>query len=627
MKSETHDHDSMHVFSRKLTFLGVIFLFLTLGIGAWFHSALAQTALDTVGTSSGLPTENIAIIIARIIRIVLSILGIIVVVLILYGGWIFMTSQGDPTKVKKAIAIIKNTVIGLIIILTSYAITSFILDRLIDAAGLGGVSSVSDQYIEPLSGSLGGGIIEDHYPARNAMDIPRNTKIIVTFKEAMDVASFVNGYADDTTSTDLNVGNVLIYPTALGETSAFLADGVVVSYDVHHEIFVFDPVDLLGSAEEDTNYTVVLGDGIVKADGEEAFTGVYGDGYQWTFEVSTEVDLTPPTVTYVIPPITSTDAFDRNISVEITFSEAMDPVAATGTYDGMSAFFDNAAVYQMTGGQYQVTGTFEIGNNYRTITFTTDDVCGVDPCGDEIYCLPGLQTIQVEAHAATLGTEPPGALMTSGTYDGLTDICGNSLDGDDSGTTIGSDLDTVTGLDETGAIITNDDYTWDFTTTNNVNDTVPEIISLDPGVGEDEADNLDEVDVEFSVLMKATTLSTSTVSLWPDPFYEMWFSVHKTDSTTKTTVSITHPTLVSTEDGGWDYYPVITNDVKSSYQICLYPAYGPSATEGSLVGCEAGLGGDREETGEVYCCDGVRSSTPCAASTGGFELPYTPSEY
>ncbi len=613
----------MHFFSRKVTFLGVVFLFLTLGIGVWFHPALAQTALDSVGTASGLPTDNIAIIIARIIRIVLSILGIISVILILYGGWIFMTSQGDPTKVKKAIAIIKNTVIGLIIILTSYGIASFILDRLIDAAGLGGVSSVSAQYSEPLSGSLGGGILEDHYPARNATDIPRNTKIIVTFKEAISLDSLIDGYAVDATYTDLHVENVLIYPTALGETSALLADDVVVSYDTNHEIFVFDPVDLLGSAQEDTNYTVVLGDGITKADGEDAFTGVYGDGYQWTFEVSTEVDLTPPTVTYVIPPATSTDAYDRNISIEITFSEAMDPVAATGTYDGRAIFFDNAAVYQMTEGQLQVTGTFEIGNNYRTITFTTDDVCGVDPCGDEIYCLPGLQTIQVEAHAATLGTEPPGALMTAGTYDGLTDICGNSLDGDADETTIGSDTDTVTGLDETGAIITNDDYTWDFTTTNNVNDTVPEIVSLDPGVGEDEADNLDEVDVEFSVLMKATTLHTSSVSLWPDPLYEMWFSVYKTDSTVATTVSISHPTLVSTADGGWDYYPVVTNDVKSSYQICLYPAYGPSAIDGSLTGCEAGIGSDREEAGEVYCCDGIRSSAPCTSSTAGSALPYT----
>jgi len=618
----------MHIFSRKVTYLGVLFLFLMLGACVWFHPAQAQTALESVGTSSGLPTDNIAIIIARIIRIFLSILGIVAVLLVIYGGWLFMTSQGNPEKNKKAIAILKNTAIGLAIILTSFAIVSFVLSRLIDAAGLGGVSSISDQYIEPLSGSLGGGILEDHYPARNATDIPRNTKVIVTFKEAIDVNSMVEGYNDDPASTSVNADNILIYRTALGDTDALASEDVTVSFDAAQEIFVFDPVDLLGSVEEDTNYTVVLGSGILKADGNKAFSGVYGDGYTWTFEVSTQVDLTPPTVTYVIPAASASDPYDRNISIEITFSEAMDPVAVTGIYDAVTEFFDNAAVYKTD--DSQVPGTFEIGNNYRTITFTTPDVCGEDPCGDEIYCLPGLETITVAAHAATLGTEPPGALMTAGTYDGLTDICGNSLDGDANGTAIGSDEDTVAGVGEGGTVITNDDYTWSFRTTDNVNDTVPEIVSLDPNLGEDEASNLDPVEIVFSTLMKSTTLNTTNISLWPDPiyagetFYEMWFSVYKTDSATASTILINHPTLVSNADGGWDYYPVVTNDVKSSYQICLYPAYGPSITEGALNGCEAGVGEDREQTGEgVYCCDGTRSEEPCQTSSAGLALPYT----
>ena len=616
----------MHERSRTAIKLGVGFLFFIFAGCLIAHPSFAQTALESVGSSSGLPTQSIAIIIARVIRITLSILGILAVLLIIYGGWLFMVSQGDPAKTKKAITILKNTGIGLLIILTSFAVVSFVLDRLIDAAGLGGVSGVSAQYSEPLSGSLGAGIIEDHYPARNAVDIPRNTKIIVTFKEAMHVGSLVMDYDDDATSTDLNTDNILIYPTAMGEDAALDSDAVVVTFDDDQEIFVFDPVELLGSAEEDTNYTVALGDNIRKADGERAFTGIYGDGYEWTFEVSTEVDLTPPTVTYVIPPVTSSlTSYDRNISIEITFSEAMDPIAATGTYDAVAEMFDNAAVYESQGseGLTQVQGTFEIGNNYRTITFTATDVCGVDPCGDEIYCLPGLKTITVEAHAATLGDEPPAALMMASTYDGLVDICGNALDGDGNGETIGSDEDEVDGTDATGAIITNDDYVWSFETTNDVNDTVPEIVSLDPSVLEDEAGNLDDVEVEFSVLMKATTLLTSTISLWPDPLYEMWFSVRKEDDNDSTTAFIHHPTLVSNEDGGWDYYPVITNDVKSSYQICMYPAYGPSATSGSLTGCESGIGESREESGEVYCCDGVRSVSPCLTQSEGSSLPYT----
>ena len=49
------------------------------------------------------------------------------------------------------------------------------------------------------------------------------------------------------------------------------------------------------------NYTVKLTNSIKKADKTAAFTASNQDGYEWTFEVSTEVDLTPPKVVSVCP--------------------------------------------------------------------------------------------------------------------------------------------------------------------------------------------------------------------------------------------------------------------------------------------------------------------------------------
>jgi hypothetical protein len=318
----------------------------------WFAvSALpaqAQTAFEQFGTASTLPTSNIAIIIARVIRAVLGVVGIIFVILIIYAGFLYLLARGEPEPVKKAKKIFQQSIIGLIIMFSAYSIASFILSRLLAAAFTGSTAAVADAYSEPLSGSLGAGILEDHYPPRNATDIPRNTRIFITFKEAINPESIIKGYVDDPASTDLNTDSIVIYPTADGPSSALASDEVAVYHDEAFEIFVFDPVEYLGSSEEDTNYTVSLTPNIEKTDGSSAFSGAYASGYAWTFEVSTEIDLTPPYVVSVVPQPDSLEP--RNVTVEINFSEAMDPVAVTGSYIiGEEPLFTNIRVANEAG--------------------------------------------------------------------------------------------------------------------------------------------------------------------------------------------------------------------------------------------------------------------------------------
>jgi hypothetical protein len=64
--------------------------------------------------------------IATIVNIVLSIVGTLFFLLLLYAGFIWMNSKGNETEVKKAQSIIQQTIIGLTIVLLAYVITKYI---------------------------------------------------------------------------------------------------------------------------------------------------------------------------------------------------------------------------------------------------------------------------------------------------------------------------------------------------------------------------------------------------------------------------------------------------------------------------------------------------------------------
>lgn len=72
-------------------------------------------------------------LIGKIIYIILSFLGIIFVVLTVYAGFLWMTAGGNEETVKKAKKWLENAVIGIVIILAAYAITSFVISQIINA--------------------------------------------------------------------------------------------------------------------------------------------------------------------------------------------------------------------------------------------------------------------------------------------------------------------------------------------------------------------------------------------------------------------------------------------------------------------------------------------------------------
>ncbi|MCX6746473.1 MAG: hypothetical protein NTX00_05720, partial [Candidatus Parcubacteria bacterium] len=132
---------------KKRVLLKKILLTLLIGAGLFFItssvSAQIQPGLNEIASPLGLGTQDIRVTIANIIRVALGLLGIVAVVIIIYGGVLYLTSMGEPEKIKKAKDLLIAAIIGLVIILTSFAIASFIISSILNATGVGpGVNGV-----------------------------------------------------------------------------------------------------------------------------------------------------------------------------------------------------------------------------------------------------------------------------------------------------------------------------------------------------------------------------------------------------------------------------------------------------------------------------------------------------
>lgn len=86
----------------------------------------------------GLGNVSLQDMIKGVVQIILGFLGIIAVLIILWGGFIWMTAAGDPDKVDKAKKMIYSGIIGLVIIFAAYAIASFVVNSLANTTGATG---------------------------------------------------------------------------------------------------------------------------------------------------------------------------------------------------------------------------------------------------------------------------------------------------------------------------------------------------------------------------------------------------------------------------------------------------------------------------------------------------------
>lgn len=275
--------------------------------------SLAQDfGLEPVESTIALSASDPRAIIGRIIQIVLSLLGVITLGLIIYAGFLWMTSGGEEDKIRSAKNILRNAIIGLVIILSAWSITTFLLDRLMEAM-TGGNGRQPGPYVgnnfSVGLGAIGSCSVQSVYPESNQRDVPRNTSIIVTFKEEIDASSAcvdASGGAcacDNGACSFINPQTIRIYKQELNDACSNSCPAqnsnvtdVAVAISTDKRTLILSPLSYLGSAESNTDYAVKITSDLKKTDGSSMFRTCSASELIWGFEIGSRLDLTPPQV-------------------------------------------------------------------------------------------------------------------------------------------------------------------------------------------------------------------------------------------------------------------------------------------------------------------------------------------
>ncbi|HNX11267.1 MAG TPA: pilin [bacterium] len=117
---------------KNLVSFGILSLVMGVVAVLQAHAAI-DPGLNVINDEIQLGSEDPRAIVARIINTMMLFLGIIAVVIILLGGFKWMTAAGNEENISQAKKIMGAGIIGLVIILASWGIAQFILTKLISA--------------------------------------------------------------------------------------------------------------------------------------------------------------------------------------------------------------------------------------------------------------------------------------------------------------------------------------------------------------------------------------------------------------------------------------------------------------------------------------------------------------
>lgn len=334
-------------FLRKLGLPFLLVLTSFLLVKTVFAAGEIDVGVAQVESAINLGSSSPLQIVMKIIQIALSFLGFIAVVIVIYAGFLWMTSGGNEDRITEAKRWLRNGVIGLLIILSAWGIVTFVLRTLLNVTdGTSGpidMSGTSGSFNNLSLGAMGSCVIESVYPQDGKKEAPRNTTILINFKEKLQLdticVSKISGAAcacDQTNCNLINPVNIQIFQTALNNACSteqcatpntnLTNASVAVTGD--GKTLAIKPLEYLGNSSGNVEYAVRLNNNIKKFGGEPLFKTCSADFFEWKFETSNKLDLEAPQVKTagVFPPV-DTQADINDISVAAKAAQAQIVVA------------------------------------------------------------------------------------------------------------------------------------------------------------------------------------------------------------------------------------------------------------------------------------------------------------
>lgn len=634
------------------------------------NSTSIQEGLQVIQQPLGQSATDIRLIVVNIIKAALGLLGMVALVIIIYAGFIWMTAGGNEEQIAKAKKILLNAVIGLIIILSAYGIVTFVARML--GIGVGNVA-VGPNYGAPVaqnfagSGALGN-IIKDHYPRRDQVGVPRNIKIVVTFRRPVQLSSFVddtngdgvlgdcrstiNNWSQDcdqikTLNGKLNDSIINIKRTDTGEPisgGALIAASSTVNGIEGVYTIVIKPITdpalpsggYLGSSTGTVGYTVHLGPSIRINDPANGYPSAFQQAqlgnnyYEWQFTNSTALDTQPPYVTDVFPVKGTIEA--KNSIIQINFSEPVDPSTIQGVFSSSTDPYytlQGNTIFLKSNQSSLPLGSFNLTNGYQTLEFAPSVVCGRNTCGNKIYCLPVCDAPGAPANCTQDDYTvllKAGRLINTSTFEaqplsGLMDLAGNALDS----SITGNPNNIPESAPNTPPVFPNemqpDNYYWGFIISNQIDVSAPYLQQILPGKDAQWVPPNQEWSMLFNKRMRADSMYDIGLGEYPAPAngIPLWKVPFSTFPSGTTYTKFDHGPFLNTQRQY--YFPIVSSSIEDVHFNCFYPGEGPNQTANPDT-LESPVCNDQNRDqcclnnaagNQNFCCNGVAASSSISA--------------
>ncbi len=336
-----------------------------------------DVGLSEIQQTSGLGNQGFVTIIAKIIRIILSLLGVMCIILVIYAGFVWMTAGGSEEAVEKAKKMLVNGGIGLLIILSAYAITEFTMRSLIGATGANLKTGAEVGTAGGFSGDLGtssgssgvsGGLVMKSIEPRGT-NTYANLQVVAIASGALDSSTVAKNFVVKDAAGAVIPGEV----KAEGDSIVFSPSATCPA-----------PHTTLKCFTAGLTYTVTVTggkDGVIGAVSKKPLV-CSATSCTMTFIAGDKVDTKPPTMSNIKPAKESKIAVDAIIPIEALMRDENALLFGRVTVDNV--ILETVQAPQFKGGLAQElllqSKKFNTQNNklntVHTITLTARDVAG-----------------------------------------------------------------------------------------------------------------------------------------------------------------------------------------------------------------------------------------------------------